>query len=96
MPNPTPVIDMSYAGLVTRAKQYLADLILNHEKVPARASYNKLIGGWTTSKSDVVKTCKANLMNLNTVSMTLYGKEVVTFKTEEETLPKITINEGEG
>ena len=95
MPNPTPIVDMSYAGLVTRAKQYLADLILNHEKVPARASYNKLIGGWTTSKRDVVKACTDNLKALNLVSQTLYGKDVVTFKEEDEKIPEIQVNEEE-
>jgi len=87
-------IDMSYEGLVKRAKQYLGQMLIDGEKCPSRSSYNKLLGRWTTSKRDVVSSCKQNLMNLNQVSQTLYGKDVVTFKEEAESLPDIKINEG--
>jgi len=86
-------IDMSYEGLVKRAKQYLGQSVINHEKVPSRASYNKLLGGWTTSKRDIVRACTENLKYLNQISQTLYQKDVVTFKEEAEELPNITINE---
>jgi len=88
-------IDMSYEGLVERAKQYLGQMLLDGEKAPARASYNKLLGRWTTSKRDVINACTQNLKNLNQVSQTLYGKDVVTFQEESEKLPNIKINEGE-
>ena len=88
-------IDMSYEGLVERAKQYLGQMLLDGEKAPARASYNKLLGRWTTSKRDVINVCTQNLKNLNQVSQTLYGKDVVTFQEESEKLPNITINNGE-
>ena len=88
-------IDMSYEGLVERAKQYLGQMLLDGEKAPARASYNKLLGRWTTSKRDVINVCTQNLKNLNQVSQTLYGKDVVTFQEESDKLPDIKINEGE-
>jgi len=88
-------IDMSYEGLVERAKQYLGQMLIDGEKAPARASYNKLLGRWTTSKRDVINACTQNLKNLNQVSQTLYGKDVVTFQEESEKLPNIKINEGE-
>tara|TARA_R100000781_G_C3972195_1_gene90536 strand:+ start:62 stop:337 length:276 start_codon:yes stop_codon:yes gene_type:complete len=86
-------IDMSYEGLVERAKQYLGQMIIQSEKAPTKASYNKLLGGWTTSKRDVIMACTMNLKNLNTVSQTLYGKDVVSFNEEETKLPDIKINE---
>ena len=90
-----PDIDMSYKGLVKKAKQYLGIMLMNHEKAPSRASYNKLLGGWTTSKRDVVKACTDNLKALNLVSQTLYGKDVVTFKEEDEKIPEIKVNDEE-
>ena len=85
-------IDMSYEGLVNRAKQYLGQMLIESEKAPSRSSYNKLLGRWTTNKRDVINACTHNLKNLNQVSQTLYGKDVVTFQEESEKLPNITIN----
>jgi len=87
-------IDMSYEGLVKRAKQYLGQMLIESEKAPSRSSYNKLLGRWTTNKRDVINACTQNLKNLNQVSQTLYGKDVVTFQEESEKLPDISINEG--
>ena len=85
---------MSYEGLVKRAKQYLGQMLIESEKAPSRSSYNKLLGRWTTNKRDVINACTQNLKNLNQVSQTLYGKDVVTFQEESEKLPDISINEG--
>ena len=87
-------IDMSYEGLVKRAKQYLGQMLIESEKAPSRSSYNKLLGRWTTNKRDIINACTQNLKNLNQVSQTLYGKDVVTFQEESEKLPDISINEG--
>tara|TARA_R100001244_G_scaffold128542_1_gene99484 strand:- start:324 stop:602 length:279 start_codon:yes stop_codon:yes gene_type:complete len=87
-------LKMSYEDLVERAKRMLSVMLDQVEKAPSRASFNKLLGGWTTSKRDVVKACTENLKNVNMVSQTLYRKDVVTFEDDEPvTIPKININE---
>jgi hypothetical protein len=84
--------DMSYEGLKEQAKLVIGIMIANSQKAPSRASYNKLLGGWTTSKQDVVKACTENIKILNLASQTLYQKDVVTFEEEKITIPKLKIN----
>ncbi len=86
-------LNMTYEGLVERAKLILGRMLIEAEKAPSRSSYNKLLGRYTTSKRDIVRACTENLKNLNMVSQTLYQKDVVTFE-EEQSIPNITINEG--
>ena len=86
-------LKMAYEDLVERAKRILYEMLEQAEKAPSRASYNKLLGGWTTSKRDVIRACTDNLKNLNMVSQTLYRKDVVTFEEEDEKIPNIRIND---
>ena len=85
-------VDLSWENLVKMADLELMEMIWLHKRAPIRSRYNKLIGGYSTSKRDVVQACKANLDNLNLISQAKYGKDVVTFQEESQEIPSITIN----
>jgi len=85
-------VDLSWENLVKMADCELMEMIILHKRAPIRSRYNKLIGGYSTSKRDVVRACKANLDNLNLISQAKYGKDVVTFQEESHDIPSITIN----
>ena len=95
MPNPintVPEVDLSWEALQRMADLELMEMVIAHKRAPIRSRYNKLIGGYSTSKRDIVRACKANLDNLNLISQAKYGKDVVTFVEEDQSIPKITIN----
>tara|TARA_Y100001938_G_C7828455_1_gene300145 strand:- start:236 stop:490 length:255 start_codon:yes stop_codon:yes gene_type:complete len=84
---------MTYEELVARARRIIVTMLDEHERAPARGTYNKLIGKYTTAQRDVINAATANLKLLNQVSQMFYGKDVVTFAEDNVELPKLTIND---
>tara|TARA_A100001515_G_scaffold108791_1_gene89709 strand:+ start:161 stop:415 length:255 start_codon:yes stop_codon:yes gene_type:complete len=84
---------MTYEELKARAHRIILNMMDQHEKAPARGSYNRLLGKYTTAQRDVINAATANLKLVNQVSQMLHGKDVVTFVDDEVDLPTIRIND---
>lgn len=84
---------MTYEELKARAKRIIVSMLDEHERAPARGTYNRLLGKYTTAQRDVINAATANLKLLNQVSQMFHGKDVVTFAEENAELPNISIND---
>ena len=82
---------MTREELKEEASSTIKEMVSGHKKAPARGSYNRFLGKYTTAKKDVINNCIAHLKLLNQVSQMFHQEDVVTFEDEEVDLPKVSI-----
>jgi hypothetical protein len=75
---------MSFNYLRSKVLNILLGLVDDLENHPTRGSYNKMIGGYTTTQRDVSKTAYAAIKEINVIAKGLYKKGVFDFKEDEE------------
>lgn len=76
-------VKLTYKNLCERRDKILADCLDASSKAPKRGGYNRLIGGYTKTKNDVMNEAIADLKTLNMISQSLHGKDVWSFEEED-------------
>tara|TARA_R100000656_G_scaffold116017_1_gene88658 strand:- start:222 stop:491 length:270 start_codon:yes stop_codon:yes gene_type:complete len=76
--------NFSFNYLRSKVLGILKGVVDGIDDYPVRSSYNKMIGGYTTTQKDISRTAYAAIKEINVISKGLYKKDVFTFKEDED------------
>ena len=84
---------LSFEMLQEQASDILLKLVKDFRNAPQRGQYSRLLGKYTTAKKDVLKEAMTNIKMLNELSNSMFDRDVITFKDEDDvSVPKMKMN----